>query len=349
MTTPSVSIIIVNWNGLEHLPTCLDALQRQTFRDFETILVDNGSNDGSVELLQQSYQWVKVVRLANNSGFSGGNNEGLKHAGGEYIVVLNNDTEAEPDWLAELVAAAIANADAGQVGCRICSMDDHERIDSLGHGVCPDGMTRGRYRLQQWSAVRKNFRPVDEMFFGTACVSLYRRSALDEVGFFDDDMFAFAEDTDLGLRLRWGGWRAVIATEAVVYHKYSATGGVFSPFKLYLVERNHYWVAVKNFPVSSLLLVPFYTIIRYLVQVQIVLTGEGSGGEFVVSGSQWRIVRALLKGIWDAVLGMPLMLAKRRAIMKNARISSKEMRALMKKYRMTFHELLDVGGGDSGH
>lgn len=342
MTGSRVSILIVNWNGISHLPVCLDALQRQSFRDFETILVDNGSSDGSVELLQQSYPWVKVVELGYNSGFSGGNNEGLKHASGDYIVVLNNDTEAEPSWLAELVAAADANPDAGQVGCRICSMADHDLIDSLGHGVCADGMSRGRFRLQRWSEVRDSFREVEPMFFGTACVSLYRRSALEEVGFFDDDMFAIGEDSDLGLRLRWYGWDAVVATEAVVYHKYSATSGVFSPFKLFLVERNHYWVAVKNFPLSMLVLVPFYTVIRYLVQFQVVIGGKGSGGEFAASGSKWPLVRALCKGTWDALLGIPRMLAKRKLIMHNARMTPAEMRALMKKYRMTFHELLDV-------
>jgi GT2 family glycosyltransferase len=348
MSTLRVSIIVVNWNGLEHLPTCLDSLQKQSFCNFETILVDNGSSDGSLELMAECYPWVKVVRLASNTGFSGGNNEGLKFACGEYIVVLNNDTEAEPDWLTELVATADAYPDAGQVGCRICSMDDHDRIDSLGHGVCPDGMTRGRFRMSRWAEVGKDFLPVDDMFFGTACVSLYRKAALNQVGFFDDDMFAFAEDSDLGLRLRWGGWRAIIATKAVVYHKYSGTGGIFSPFKLYLVERNHYWVALKNFPLSMLLLVPFYTVIRYLVQIQVVLSGKGSGGEFAASGSKWPIVRALLKGTWDALLGMPLMLAKRRLIIKSARITPAEMRALMKKYRMSFHELLDVGKTGTG-
>ncbi len=337
-----VSIIIVNWDGARHLPVCLDSLQRQTFRDFETVLVDNGSSDGSLELLQQSYPWVKVVSLERNTGFSGGNNEGLKHAVGEYIVVLNNDTEAEQSWLEELVAAADANPDAGQVGCRICSMADHDLIDSLGHGVCPDGMTRGRYRLSRWSKIKGRFSPAEEMLFGTACVSLYRRAALNQVGFFDDDMFAFAEDSDLGLRLRWGGWQAVIATDAVVYHMYSGTGGIFSPFKLYLVERNHYWVALKNFPLSMLLLVPFYTGIRYLVQVQVVLSCKGSGGEFASSGSKWPIFKALLKGTLDAMMGIPIMLAKRREIMKNARITPGEMRALILKYRMSFYDLLDV-------
>jgi len=343
MTIPKVSIIIVNWNGISYLPTCLDSLERQTFRDFETILVDNGSHDGSLELVRDKYPWVKLIALPANSGFSGGNNEGLKHAAGEYIVVLNNDTAAEPGWLAELVAVAEANPAAGQVGCRICSMHDHDIIDSLGHGVCPDGMTRGRFRLRRWSTLAGRFDPVSEMLFGTACVSLYRRAALDQVGFFDDDMFAFAEDSDLGLRLRWGGWKALLATEAVVYHKYSGTGGVFSPFKLYLVERNHYWVAVKNFPITMLLMVPFYTVARYLVQVQVVLAGKGSGGEFAASVSKRQILGALLNGTLDALAGLPLMFRKRRAIMKSARISGGEMRALLKRYRMTFHELLDNG------
>lgn len=343
MQKPKVSIIIVNWNGISYLPTCLDSLESQTYRDFETIVVDNGSSDGSVELIRDSYFWVKLITLPVNSGFSGGNNEGLKHASGEYIVVLNNDTKAEPSWLAELVAVADANPAAGQVGCRICSMHDHDMIDSLGHGVCPDGMTRGRFRLRSWSALAARFDPVNEMLFGTACVSLYRKAALDQAGFFDDDMFAFAEDSDLGLRLRWCGWKALLATDAVVYHKYSGTGGVFSPFKLYLVERNHYWVAVKNFPLAMLLMVPFYTAVRYLVQVQVVFAGKGSGGEFAVSGSKWQIIRALLKGTLDALSGLPRMLLKRRDIMKNARISSSEMRALLKQYRMTFHELLDNG------
>jgi len=342
MSTPKVSIIIVNWNGISYLPTCLDSLESQSYRDFETIIVDNGSHDGSPELIRDNYPWVKLITLPVNRGFSGGNNEGLKHAGGEYIVVLNNDTEAEPGWLAELVAVADANPAAGQVGCRICSMNDHDIIDSLGHGVCPDGMTRGRFRLRRWSTLEDRFDPVSEMLFGTACVSLYRRAALDQVGFFDDDMFAFAEDSDLGLRLRWGGWKALLATDAVVYHKYSGTGGVFSPFKLYLVERNHYWVAVKNFPLAMLLMVPFYTVVRYLVQVQVVLAGKGSGGEFAASVSKWEIIRALLKGTFAALAGTPRMLAKRVRIMKSARISSREMRALMLKYRMSFYELLDV-------
>ena len=151
MLQPLVSVIIVNWNGLSHLPDCLGSLSEQTFRDFEVILVDNGSVDESVSFVEEHYPWVKLVPLNENTGFSGGNNHGLQHAVGDYIVTLNNDTRVEPDWLEVLVKTADTHPDAGMVGCRICSFDDPDIIDSIGMGICRDGMSRGRFRNRRWS------------------------------------------------------------------------------------------------------------------------------------------------------------------------------------------------------
>jgi GT2 family glycosyltransferase len=336
---PRVSIIIVNWNGLEHLETCLESLEAQTFRDFEVVMVDNGSTDGSVEFIKASYPWVKLVELHENTGFATGNNVGLENASGEYVVALNNDTRADANWLATIVRVADNNPRVGMVGSRICSFDDPDVIDSLGHGVCRDGMSRGRFRLRNYSTIQMG--KVEEILFPSACVALYRRAMLDETGFFDDDFFAYAEDTDLGLRGRLAGWGALLATDAVVYHKYSKTGGVFSPFKICLVERNHYWVALKNFPLRLLLLIPFFTIVRYLVQVMVVLSARGSGGEFMESGSKSALIRAIIKGTWEAFVGAPRMLGKRARIMGRRKVSGGEMARLLKKYRMGFKELLD--------
>ncbi len=336
---PKVSIIIVNWNGLEHLGTCLESLQAQTLRDFEVVLVDNGSTDGSIAFLKASYPWVNLVELPTNTGFATGNNIGLEHAAGEYIVALNNDTRADARWLETIVRVADANPQVGMVGSRICAFDDPDVIDSLGHGVCRDGMSRGRFRLRRWSAMKMG--EVEEILFPSACVALYRRTMLDETGFFDDDFFAYAEDTDLGLRCRLAGWGALLATGAVVEHKYSRTGGVFSPLKIRLVERNHYWVALKCFPLRMLLLVPFFTIVRYLVQVCIVFSAKGSGEEFRESGAKPALIGAIIKGTWEALLGVPRMLVKRRRIMGARKISGREMARLLTKYRMGFRELLD--------
>jgi GT2 family glycosyltransferase len=334
-----VSIIIVNWNGLEHLATCLDSLAAQTFRDFEVILVDNGSADGSVAFLRERYPWVRLVPLTENTGFATGNNRGLDHARGEYIVTLNNDTRAEPDWLEILVGVADRHPQAGMIGSRICSFADPDVIDSIGMGICRDGMARGMFRNRRWTSLR--LPEVEEILFPSACAALYKRAMIAETGFFDDDFFAYAEDVDLGMRGRLAGWEAVAATQAVVHHKYSQTSGTLSPFKVYLVERNHYWMAVKNFPCRHLLALPFFTIWRYGEQARAVLAGDGTGGEFRAGDSRGELIKALLKGVYDSLRGMPQVLRKRRLVMQGRKLPLREFAMLMRRHRITFRALLD--------
>jgi GT2 family glycosyltransferase len=336
---PLVSVIIVNWNGLRHLQDCLDSLKVQSFKDFEVVLVDNGSTDESVDFMRESYAWVKLVLLEENTGFASGNNRGLENALGDYIVTLNNDTCAEPDWLEKLVEVANAHPSAGMVGSRICSFYDHDIIDSIGMGICRDGMSRGRYRNKRWSDL--HLPAVEEILFPSACVALYRRAMIDEVGFFDDDFFAYAEDSDLGLRGRLAGWEAVLATQAVVYHKYSQSSGSLSPLKVYLVERNHYWVALKNFPSSHLLTLPLFTMLRYLEQARAVFHQGGAGGEFLNGSPRGALVKALLKGMYDSLGGLLRMLRKRRQVMSLRRLNREELDRLLSSYRISFKELLD--------
>lgn len=341
-TVPPVtaSIIIVNWNGRQHLAECLDSLAAQSYRDFEVVLVDNGSSDGSDTFVREQYPWVKLVPLDYNSGFATGNNIGLAHAAGRYIIALNNDTRTEPAWLAELVQVADDNPTAGMVASRICAYRNHDSIDSLGVALCPDGMSRAASRLRSFSTLHLS--PVQEVLLPSGCAALYRREMLDAIGFFDDAFFAYCEDTDLGLRGRAAGWGALLARDAVVYHKYSQTGGGFSPFKLYLVERNHYWVALKNFPATMLLLLPLRTVQRYLEQVRVVLTGQGAGQEFSASSSRLACMTAIMKGMLHAVAGAPAMLAKRQQAARQRRLSSRELTGLYRQYRLTFKELFDA-------
>ncbi|HEY6837991.1 MAG TPA: glycosyltransferase family 2 protein [Geobacteraceae bacterium] len=336
-----VSVIIVNWNGLEHLGPCLESLERQTFRDFEVVVVDNGSADGSVAFLRENHPRVRVVELSENRGFATGNNAGFAVAQGEFIVTLNNDTVAEEGWLAELVAAADSAPDVGMVASRICSFTDPDRIDSLGVRVCRDGMSRGAHRLQSYASLR--LAATEEILIPSACAALYRRAMLDVTGFFADAFFAYCEDTDLGLRGRWAGWRAVLASRAVVGHKYSQTGGTFSPLKLYLVERNHYLAAVRNFPLRLLLLVPFFTLCRFACQAWVVLGGHGAGQEFSASASRGSLMLAVVRGVADALRMLPAAWCERRRIMATRRITSAQMCRLLRAYRLSFKELLDIG------
>jgi GT2 family glycosyltransferase len=337
-----VSVIIVNWNGRTHLGPCLESLARQSFRDFEVIVVDNGSCDGSVEFLRGEHPWVQVVTLPENRGFATGNNAGFAVAGGEYIVTLNNDTVADPEWLAELVTAADSSEDVGMVASRICAINAPDTIDSLGVRVCRDGMSRGAHRRQSFASLQLAI--TEEILMPSACAALYKRSMLVETGFFADEFFAYCEDTDLGLRGRWAGWRALLATRAIVGHKYSQTGGTFSPFKLYLVERNHYLAVMRNFPARMLLMVPLHTLGRIYYQVRVVLAGRGVGGEFMASTSRIAIVSALLKGCWHALRQWPEALRQRRRMKVIRRLSNREMARLLATYRLTFKELLDIEG-----
>jgi len=339
MNSPLISVIIVNWNGKEFLPACLDSLLQQSCTDFETIVVDNGSRDGSLELLRVSYPWVRVVPLRANTGFAGGNNAGFAVSRGRYIVTLNNDTRVDRDWLAELVAPAEARPEVGMVASRICSWDEPDLIDSLGVAICPDGMSRGSRRRSSYATLA--LEKTEEILLPSACAALYRREMIDRIGFFDDDFFAYCEDTDLGLRGRIAGWGAVLARDAVVYHRYSRSGGEFSPFKLYLVERNHFWVAMKSFPAGMLLTVPVWTTVRYLVQAQLVLRSKGAGAQFRSTPSS-ALVRALLRGVWDAAVSLPQLIRKRRMVMAGNRLSAAEMRRLIGSFAITFRELLDA-------
>lgn len=334
-----VSIIIVNWNGLIHLPECLDSLAVQTFRDFEVIVVDNGSTDGSIPYLEGRPE-VRLVQLRENAGFADGNNAALPFAHGDYLVTLNNDTKAEPDWLEKLVAVAETHPEAGMVGCRILSYREPEVIDSLGMAVCLDGMSRGNDRGRRFAEVAYAADP--EILFPSACAALYRRAMIDEIGFFDGDFFAYCEDTDLGLRGRLAGWRAVLARDAVIYHKYSMTSGALSPFKLYLVERNHFYAALKNFPFPLLLCLPVTTFMRYFAQARVVIGAKGTGGEFLASGSKKECVLAVARGVRDALAALPKLSAKRAQVMRRRKVGTMEMLRLLRRHRLTFRDLLDV-------
>ena len=258
MHSPPVSIIILNWNGQRYLEGCLNSLRAQTFRGFEVVLVDNGSTDGSVGFVRARFgDWLvaqkprlKLVELAHNEGFSGGNLAGLKHCdpSSRYIVTLNNDTEAEPDWLGGLVAAMEAAPNYGAACGPMFFASErgtpHPRLSSAGIEVRRDGLAVDRKLGQPWQPGETPL----EVFGPCAGAALYRRNALEEVGFFDPAFFAYLEDADLAWRLRLAGWPTLYLPEAKVWHAYSGTGGQGSPFKSFQLGRNRLWVILKNWP-----------------------------------------------------------------------------------------------------
>ncbi len=321
MPRPFVSVIVVNWNGKAFLDDCLSSLRNQTFLDFELIVVDNGSTDGSVEIVRSHFPDCLIIRNTSNYGFARGNNQGIEKAKGKYIALLNNDAEAESHWLEELVKVAEEDQRIGMLASKIYLQGGHKIIDNVGHLIYRDGLNRGRGRLE---ADHGQFEQMEEVLFPSGCAALYRREMLEEIGLFDEDFFAYGDDTDLGLKGRLAGWKCLYVPTAIVFHRYSQSSGSYSPFKAFYVERNRVWIAIKYFPLSLLLKSPFYTLLRFLLQGYGALTGQGAAGRFTQEYSHLLLLRVLLKAYLAAFKGIPKMWKKRKEMEKWIRVSKKE-------------------------
>ena len=270
MTKKLISVIIVNWNGKHHLEECLSSLAKQTIKNFEIIFIDNGSTDQSSAFVNRNFPGVKIVALKKNEGFCRANNIGLKHASGEFVALLNNDTRVEANWLEELAKAMVC--DPTIAICASCMVSYHKPdfVDTAGDGydICGVGFKMGNRRpVSEYRQQRK-------IFGACAGAALYRRSIIDRIGFFDEDFFAVGEDIDLSFRARLSGFRCVYVPSAVVYHKVGETIGSKSDLLLYYSRRNIEYTYFKNMPLPLLLFsLPLHLVYNALT----LLPGCGAG------------------------------------------------------------------------
>ena len=310
---PPASIIIPNWNGAHHLPTCLDSLRRQSYPSFEVIVVDNGSSDGSLELLGRDYPEMRVVTLPENRGFAGGVNAGIREAQGEIIAVFNNDAEADSRWLEKLAGALARYPEAGMATPKVLLFDRREVINTAGDFYGVDGVPGNR---GVWQRDEGQF-DLEEYVFGAAGVAAaYRRAMLDEVGLFDEEFFSFCEDVDLAWRAQLAGWKCVYVPTAVVYHKLSATGG--GKIASYYCGRNFIYVIAKDYP-TSLLKKHWRRIV---------------GAQFDIAWKAlkaWRgeAARARLRGQLAGLWRLPRMLANRRVVQASKRVSDEYLESIL--------------------
>ena len=245
-----VSVVIVNWNGRQHLQTCLPAVFAQDYAATQIIVVDNGSTDGSVEWLQAMPN-VHLIRNTTNIGFARGNNQGIHAAQGLYIATLNNDAQPDPHWLSALVKAMSADERVGMAASQIRFAHRPDLLDSAGIEVDALGMAWNRH--MGLPAVREPQTAI-KVFGPCAAAALYRKAMLDQVGLFDEEYFAYYEDVELAWRARRAGWQCVYAPQAKVLHVHSATGQNGSAFKAYHVNRNRVWTLVRHYPANRFLL-----------------------------------------------------------------------------------------------
>ncbi len=324
-----VSIIILNWNGLVFLKPCLDSLKKQDFppSEFEIILVDNGSTDNSVEWIKGYFrEWqnetyspgLKLVELPQNTGFSAGNRQGLENSqpATKYIVTLNNDTLPEPGWLKTLVQSLEAKPGYEKwaaAGGPMLFMPLRERdrkspqkalIASGGIEIYRNGLALDR----RVGEALKQGEPEEEVFGVCAGAAIYKREAIEEVGFFDPIFFAYLEDADLAWRLRLAGWKALYVPEAIVWHEFSGTGKQGSSFKNFQLGRNRLWTIFKNWPLAFLL--------RYSLSI---LFYDFSASIYTLLKGNSASLKGRLAALNPPKLGY--ILKQRRQILKNRKIS----------------------------
>ncbi len=241
------SVVIPNWNGLRFLKTCLDALRAQTFGDVEVILVDNASSDGSQGFVKSEYPDICLIELESNLGFTGACNIGMEAATGAYIALLNNDTEVQTDWVAQVVNAFLDHPDAGIVASKMLLFDQRDRFHTAGDFFTIDGRAGNR---GAWERDVGQYDRGQYVFSACGGSAAYRQSMLRETGVLDDDYFFLLEDVDLAWRAQLAGFKVWYEPRAIVFHHLSATGGGVTAS--YHDGRNGIWLILKNMPASLL-------------------------------------------------------------------------------------------------
>lgn len=305
------SIVIPHWNAVQFLPTCLTALQNQTYPNIEVIVADNASTDGSQELIRRDFPSVKIVQLSKNFGFTGACNAGIEASQGEYVALLNNDTEADPGWVAAVVDAFARHPEIGSVASKMLLFEKRDHIHTAGDFFTRDGLAGNR---GVWQADAGQFEREEFVFSACGGSSVYRKTMLEQVGLLDDDFFFSLEDIDLSWRAQLQGWRCLYTPQAIVYHHLSASGGGVTAS--YYTGRNLIYVLVKDYPLWG----------KYggkILRAQARLALEALRA--------WRgaAARARLRGMVAGVFGIPRMLPKRRDIQAARRLSDAEVEALL--------------------
>ena len=246
-----VTVIIPNYNGKGYLGECLGSLERQKGIEFDIILVDNGSEDGSSEWVREHFPQVQIVQLEENFGFCGAVNRGICQANSPYVLLLNNDTQSDENFVREMVAAMERHPRAFSCGAKLLQYRNRNLVDDAGNYYNALGwaFARGKDRESQ------EYEEEEKIFAACAGAAIYRKKIFQKIGMFDEEQFASLEDTDIGYRARLYGYENWFAPKAVVYHVGSGTtGSRYNEFKIRYSSRNNIYMLYKNMPAPQIIL-----------------------------------------------------------------------------------------------
>jgi len=321
--SPTVTVVVPTLAADETLLACLDSLDRQTFTDFEIIVVDNSGRN----VVQPRYR-VRVISNDRNVGFGAAFNQAFHASNAPFLAVLNDDATAAPEWLQSMVAAVHEHPDVGMCASRVLLAGDG-RLDSAGMLLCRDGSSKQRGHLESAAAYLQG----GEALLPSGSAAFYRREMLEETGVFDESFFLYCEDTDLGLRARWAAWECLYVPDAVVEHRYSHSAGRASELKAYYVERNRLFLALKNLPMSNLMVLPFYSAARYFWHLVYARQGRGKAAEFSRDHGSASLPWFALRAHFALLARFPQILRQRRAMKR--RLTPKQFRRLIRRFSIT--------------
>ncbi len=319
---PLVSILIVNFNGGKVLPDCLTSLRKLTYQNFETIVVDNGSTDNSEKVVEKKYPEVKLVKASKNLGFSGGNNFAFKQAKGQYVVLLNGDTEVEPDWLSNLVAFAEKTPDGGVFASKVMFFDNKNVFNSAG-GLCD---------LYGFSPLRGTFDKdigqydkSDMVFYAHGAAMMVKKALIDKIGFLDEDYFIYHEELDFCWRAWLSGSKVYYVPTAIAYHKLSQRNFYTKDKRVkrqFLVKKNRISTLIKNHKTVSLI------VVSILVNLVVSL-----GETFVYFlNKDFETPKGTLQAYWWNFMNFKKDWQKRKQVQKLYKANPDYVRARMKRF-----------------
>lgn len=315
-----LSIIIPNFNGVEHLKTCFPSLFAQTFKDFRVILVDNGSSDESVIYTQNSFPQIHIIKLDHNTGFSKAVNEGIKlslqDSKIEFILLLNNDIEMDREFLQAGVDTFIHNNEVSFIAAKMLNYYERDMIDDCGDSIRAFGripFARGYGERDSGQYDKGEF-----IFGASAGAGFYRKEIFEQAGLFDESFFAYYEDIDLSFRAQLLGFKCYYQPKAICYHKRGGTASVATQgFQTEQCERNLLLMRLKNYPLSLYILYqPIFFIARIVRYYRFMRDHS-----FIIF---LHAVKGYLRGILLLIFQLP----KRFMIQRNKVISTKQIKSL---------------------
>lgn len=312
-----IYVVIPNWNGADMIAESLLSLQKQSLKA-SIIVVDNGSVDESVSIIETRFPDVQLIKLPQNTGFAGGVNTGIRAAleqGAEAVALFNNDAAADQDWLKQLVDTMDSDQKIGIVSCKQLRTDK-KHIDSTGDFYSVWGMPFPRGRNQ---ADTGQFDQTEALFSAPAGATLYRAELFKDIGLFDEEFFAYYEDVDMSFRAQLAGWKIMYQPRAEVYHAVSATGSKLGSFTRYHATKNFYLLYAKNMPGSL-----YWKYLPHFTLQALRLCASS-----LIKGGGWAFVRGTAKAFWLT----PHIIRERRNIQKKRTVSLEHINHQLYKHR----------------